>query len=85
MVLLIGMEASILFEPDEAEQRPSVLMRGPLCTTTWLRFLTALAFVGLATSGFTSPWVALCFLALTELAARSLFFRAVDEAKMPGI
>ena len=85
IVLLIGMEASILFEPDETEQRPHDLMCGPLRTTTWLRFLTALAFVGLATSEFTSPWVTLFLLVLTELAARSLFFRAVDEAKMPGI
>ena len=59
-------------------------MRGPLRFTVWLRLLTVLAFVGFAVSG-DSPWMALSVLTLTEIAARSLFFRAVDEPKMPGI
>ena len=84
IVFLIGMELSILFEPSETEQRSSDLMRGPLRFTVWLRLLTVLAFVGFAVSG-DSPWMALSVLTLTEIAARSLFFRAVDEPKMPGI
>ena len=86
LVLLIGMEASIVFEPDRIDQRSSALMRGPLRTTTCLRVVVALLFFVVAVSSEPgAPWIALSLLALTEFCARSLFFRAVDEPKMPGI
>jgi Fe-S-cluster-containing dehydrogenase component/DMSO reductase anchor subunit len=85
LVFLLGMEASIVFEPETTDQRPSALMRGPLRTTTSLRFLVALALVVAASAELRTPWIALSLLAITELCARSLFFRAVDEPKMPGI
>ena len=83
VVVLLGFEAAILFEPDTDMLKPSHLMRQVLKHSVMVRAFSALLGLALLVSGY--QWPALMVFAISELAARSLFFRAVDEPKMPGI
>lgn len=84
MVFLIAFEAHLLISPDDPRLATSrQLLRGALRPTTVFRLMTAVAFVGLVLAEM--PRIALLVLVMSELAARSLFFRAVHEPKMPGV
>jgi hypothetical protein len=81
-------------DPDTAtpEQKTARLLAGPLRSTNELR--AACGIVGgvllpwIIATATVSPWlawVALQFAASGEFLERSLFFRAVDAPKMPGV
>jgi DMSO reductase anchor subunit len=75
----LGWEARTL----QGESMPARLQRGPLRTAAALRGALGLAACGLLA---TSPgWFAFVVLLAGELGERSLFFRAVDAPKMPGM
>ena len=72
------LEASTLL----GESTPARLQRGPLRTTTLVRFALGVAAVALFPFAATP---ALVLALLGELAERALYFRAVDAPKMPGV
>ena len=82
MAILLGLDARVMLERDPDDPVPGALMRGPLRMATCLRITASLVFMVSASVG--NPWVSLSILAVSEFAARSLFFRAVNEPRMPG-
>ena len=59
------------------------LQRGPLAPLLAARFLFAAGALGLF--ALNAPFIALSWFILGELVERTLFFRAVDSPKMPGM
>lgn len=62
-------------------QREKKMVVGPLKSLSLLRVVAGLLA---ATSVYLSPWLALPFLLVSQLAERTLYFKAVRPLKMPG-
>ncbi len=84
LAALLAWEATILWYPNPKDEYSSHVMLGPLAKLTSLRFLTAAATLIAFFTGSGGVLIALALLGITELAARCLFFMAVDEPSMPG-